>query len=375
MFHAPVSRRSFLRSATGGALGLGAVAVLGCGGNAKPGSTSTAAPPPTNAPAPPTAPTTASRTGAWTRVTPAGPAPSARRDHSLTFVPSTGLIYLFAGRAGGVSSNDVWTLDPAAARWAEVPVSGARPDVRFAHVATYDAPRDRLVIATGQGASGNFFNDVWALDLKTSVWQQLDAASDDHPEIRYGAGGAHDGARSRLLISHGFTDRGRFDDTWAFDLADDRWTRLTTQGEVPIKRCLTRSLWVPEPGELLLFGGQTDSNPFLGDFWALDEAAQKWNERRPMPLPGPRNLYGAALHAPSGSWFIFGGNTPGGPVSETWAYNVRDEAWASVDTSSGARPARRYSADVAFVGSRLYMFGGHDDTTELDDLWTLDLAV
>lgn len=180
----------------------------------------------------------------------------------------------------------MWAFDAGAASWQRIAAAGAAPEPRFGHVATYDRSRRRIVVALGQGGDNAFFNNVWAWDA--GGWTQLDTAAGDRPQIRYGSGGALDAAGSRLLISHGFTDRGRFDDSWSFDLGGGGWHKVSTSGSVPIKRCLTRCLWLPASGEMLLFGGQTDSAPFLGDFWLLDLAKGVWSEQRPSPVPGPR---------------------------------------------------------------------------------------
>ena len=54
------------------------------------------------------------------------------------------------------------------------------------------------------------------------------------------------------------------------------WQQVATTGAVPIKRCLTRCLWQPASASMLMFGGQTDDNPFLGDLWVLDAAKGTW---------------------------------------------------------------------------------------------------
>ncbi len=275
---------------------------------------------------------------------------------------------MFGGRVGDTSNNELWAFDPRASVWRQLATPGTGPEPRFGHNAIYDATNKRLVIALGQGNGRSFFNDVWAFDA--SGWNQLSAGAGDAPEIRYGAGSAHEGAANRLLISHGFTDNGRYDDTWAFDLQTGSWTKATTSGDVPIKRCLTRCVWSPALNWLVLFGGQTDGDPFLGDFWHLDVPSGKWRQESPAPLPGPRNLYGAAVDG--GRWYITSGNTPNGPTAETWAYDLAQNEWSFVDV--GAAPPERYSADAAIAGGKLYIFGGHDGKNEINDTWTLALA-
>ncbi len=361
-----LTRRALLRGTAIGAAALGAMAIAGCGGDddEKLSTATIASAIPTTPPVTPTA--AAPATLSWTRVS-LQSAPGARRDHSLTFNSDDGLIYLFGGRAKGLADNELWTFDPRTAAWARVAATGA-PGARFAHNAFYDRTAKRLIVSLGQGNDGAFFDDVWAYGA--GAWTRLDADSVSRPEIRYGSGGAHDVAGNRILISHGFTDRGRFDDTWTFDLASGAWQQVATTGAVPIKRCLTRSLWLPVSASMLMFGGQTDSNPFLGDLWTLDVAKGGWTEQTPSLLPGPRNLYGASLDGEGRRWYIVGGNTAGGPNGETWSYDIATSAWSLV-AAAGEQPPARYSTDAAHAGGALYLFGGHDGKSEIDDMWTL----
>ena len=213
-----LTRRALLARYGARRRGLGTLAIAGCGGDDdEEVSTATIASAiPTTLPVTPTA--AAPATLSWTRV-PLQSAPGARRDHSLTFNPDDGLIYLFGGRAKGLADNELWTFDPGTAAWTQVAAAGA-PEPRFAHNAFYDRTAKRLIVTLGQGNDGAFFDDVWAYGA--GAWTRLDADSAARPEIRYGSGGAHDVAGNRILISHGFTDRGRFDDTWTFDLATRR---------------------------------------------------------------------------------------------------------------------------------------------------------
>lgn len=364
---AKLTRRALLRGTVIGAAGLGVMAIAGCGDGDGETRTTTTIPPvvTATAAAAPTA-TAAPISLSWTRV-PLQSAPGARRDHSLTFNADDGLIYLFGGRAKGIADNELWTFDPGTATWTRIAATGG-PGARFAHNAFYDRASKRLVVALGQGNDGAFFDDVWA--YRAGAWTRLDADSPVRPEIRYGSGGAHDVDSNRILISHGFTDRGRFDDTWTFDLAGGRWQQVATTGAVPIKRCLTRSLWLPASASMLMFGGQTDSNPFLGDLWTLDVAKGGWAEQKPIVLPGPRNLYGASLDGDGKRWYIVGGNTADGPNNETWSYDVATSAWSLV-TAAGEQPPARFSTDAAHAGGALYLFGGHDGKSEIDDMWTL----
>lgn len=359
-----ISRRRFLGGTAALAAGGAGIALVGCGDGSDARRSPTSPAPVTATPAGSAATATPARALRWTRVEAAG-APSPRRDHSLTFHAGEGVLYAFGGRAGGVSTNELWTFDPRGSRWTKVDAAGEAPAPRFGHNAFYDGQARRVVVALGQGDSG-FFDDVWAFE--GGRWRRLDDPSADHPEIRYGAASAHDASARRLIVSHGFTDKGRFDDTWAFSLADNRWSQVKTSGDRPIKRCLTRGLWLEAQQALAIFGGQTDSNPFLGDFWLLETARGRWAEQQ-VARPGARNLYGADFDASAGRWYVVSGNTPDGPVAETWVYDIRAQSWQPLMTEG--EPTPRYSADAAVADGRVFLFAGHDGSAEVGDLWVL----
>ena len=310
----------------------------------------------------------------WTALATAAAHPSARRDHSLTFGADRGLLYLFGGRAQGVALDDVWAFDLATAAWSEVSLAGARPQARFGHNAFYDAASGRLVVAMGQ-AGPTFFNDVWAFDPATSSWAELGAGSIERPAVRYGAGGAYDPGGNRFFVSHGFTDQGRFDDTWVFDLTREAWSQIATHGDVPLRRCLTRAVWAPSSQRLLLFGGQSNENPFLGDFWSLDVAGGLWTQKQPATLPGPRNLYGAAADPSGARWYLFGGSTPDGMAGDAWVYDAIMDTWSRIEGFDGTdAPLARSGPDIAAIGDGFYLFGGNYGGADLDDTWMLQLS-
>lgn len=368
-----ISRRAMLRGSALAAAGAGALAIGCSGGDDDPEPTATAAPPTLAPQAPVPRATLPPARGAWKRLDGGGVTPSPRRDMSLTYDSQKNLAYMFGGRAGGKSMNDLWTLDPTTGVWTEVQAAGDRPAPRFGHSAVSVATQPWIVVTMGQGATDQFFDDIWSFDTSAGAWRQLGAATKDRPPPRYGAGHAIDPLTARVFISHGFTDKGRFDDSWIFAMPGDQWTALDIVGDTPIKRCLTRCAWTGKSAQLLLFAGQTENEPYMGDLWALDVRTGNWRARQPDPLPGRRNLHAGATDAAGARWYIYGGDTPDGPNDELWACTLALETFEKVQTTGDA-PSARYSADIAVAGTRLVMFGGTDGNTELGDTWALDLG-
>jgi hypothetical protein len=363
-----MTRRAFVGRVAAVATAAAGIYTVGCGNDDKPSPSSQTTGPTEPVPTPTSEINAAA--AEWRRLEVTGDGPAPRRDHSFTFNADDGFYYVFGGRAGGTALADLWVLDAGAPSWRRAHAVGSAPEPRFGHNAFYDAQGRRLVVALGQGAR-SFFNDVWA--YAEGAWTRLDDGSAGNPQTRYGSGSAYDAQGNRLLISHGFTDSGRFDDTWAFDLGARVWARVPVAGPLPIKRCLTRSAWLSSTQRFLMFAGQTDSEPFLGDFWWLDVAGGAWLEQRPDVRPGARNLYAAAMDDRRGRWIVTTGNTPDGPVNDAWAYDVAAATWTRI-APAGELPPARSGADAAVAGDALHLFGGNDGQTDLADVWSLSLA-
>ena len=288
----------------------------------------------------------------WRKIETRGP--GARRDYSFAATGTGSAAFLFGGRAGGEPLGDLWRFEEDG--WREISAEGPAP--RFGHNSALIG--EMLLVFGGQGGQGLFFNDLWVFDTGKESWRKL---AEGGPSARYGAGGTALG--TTLAISHGFTDAGRFDDTWWFHRA---WEEISpAAGPRPIERCLHRLVPIEERDRLVLFGGQTNGDPFLGDTWLYDPAAKAWTEVKG-PGPAPRNLYAAG--ATSSAIFVFGGHGENGELGDLWSFD--GEAWSEL-TQTKPRPSARGGIDFAALGQRMLLFGGSDASGELDDLWELTI--
>jgi hypothetical protein len=198
------------------------LAVSPTGGKAVP--TSTALPAPlTPLPSAAVATPVPPRAASWEPITPVNAGPAPRYDHTALLDPVRGRLVIFGGR-DTQAFGDTWIFDLAARTWRQV--SGAGPPARFGHGVVYDGAHRRMLLVMGQGAS--FYNDAWAFDLEAETWTELKASQigPDQPRPRYGQSAALDD-QGRVFISHGFSDEGRFDDTWVFDPATARFSKVS----------------------------------------------------------------------------------------------------------------------------------------------------
>src|SRR5688572_27335565 len=170
----------------------------------------------------------------WTAIDASGPA--ARWDHTLSADPATRSLLLFGGRdAAGAPLGDSWVYAVEDGSWA--PLEGPAPPPRFGHAVAIDTEHRALYLFGGQADGETFFNDTWRFDLDARSWSEIPTGA-DRPSPRYGTSAVLD-SEGNLLVSHGFTFEGRFDDTWSLDLESGVWTDVSP---APETRPLTRGL-------------------------------------------------------------------------------------------------------------------------------------
>jgi hypothetical protein len=279
---------------------------------------------------------------------------------------------LFGGRTiSGTALGDQWSYELSSSTWKQLPdLPSPLVGARFGHNASYDSGNNRIVVFGGQG--DGFFNDVWVYSPAISTWHEITPPG-SAPLPRYGAASTLD-ANGRLVVSHGFTNEGRFDDTWGFGgPAGDAWSDSSPAEGRPIERCLTRGVWDPRSARFLMFGGQTDGDPYLGDTWQLREGA--WSELPVKQAPSPRNLFSWVWDGERSRALLFGGRAENGRMSDTWVFDSQADSWSELG-AEGARPAARNGHDAVYLPYRgsMIIFGGEDGDGDRNDLWELSLG-
>ena len=347
-------------------LGLAAILLAGCQTTASP---ETPSPPASVAATPTQAPPSLepSMATGWRQLRPdAGPA--AREDHTWTVNGDGTIAYLFGGRDGSELFADLWAYDLQTDAWQEIEASG--PAARFGHNAAW-VDGVGLVVFAGQGAA-IFFNDVWAFDPSTGSWRELPAGG-TVPVPRYGSCAAV-GPDGRLWISHGFTSDGiRFADTRAYDFGSQSWSDETPVGDAPVERCLHGCWWTEDTFNL--YGGQTTGTLALGDWWQLTlgprPGTNSWTQ---VAIGGDslpaRNLYG--LTAFRGGHLVVGGQgIDGGYLADAWL--IDHEGAPAPAPGEGSPPAPRAGLELItdLERDRVLLFGGRDAASHFADVWEL----
>ncbi len=295
--------------------------------------------------------------------------PSPRFDGTIAYDPAANQIYLFGGE-DTVARNDLWSFSVESNQWRQLSPSGPKPDPRFGHTLNFDPLRRRLIVFGGQ-ASG-FFSDVWAYDIASNTWTRL-ADNGAGPSRRYGHSAILDTGRNRLVVSHGFTDRGRFDDTFAFDLTSNRWTDISPSSGRPLRRCLHHAVFDKAGDQMFIYGGCASGfGPCpLGDLWSLDFRTGKWSEVRSAVTPPARFHYGLAFDEARRRLVLHGGS--GAAVfNDTWEFNPTLQTWSQLAIPAPPAPRLRLQGVYASApADSICFFGGTKESSKTADLLSL----
>jgi hypothetical protein len=305
----------------------------------------------------------------WVEITPAaGDAPTGRRYAGAIHDPVGHRMIVFGGETAAGRINEVWALDLNTYAWTDLtPAAGSAPGNRRTPGTVYDPAAHRMVTWSGQG--GGFFNDAWSFDLTSHSWTQHTPATT--PQQRYGVAAVFDPLAGTLVTFAGFTNLGRFDDTWRFDPVTETWTDVSG-GTGPHERCLHSASYDSRDHRMIMYGGQ-QSGP-LDDIWAFDLSGGTWTDLTPATRPAGRffttHVYDALNHRST----IFGGTRGAGlgVTNEVWLFDLTTNGWTLM-TPSGTPPSAREGAMGVYIESedRMVVFGGHDGGY-LDDIWSLN---
>jgi hypothetical protein len=115
-------------------------------------------------------------TGSWTKATPGGTPPAARRGHSAVYDGPSNRMVVFGGLTSGGFQDDLWALSltPGAAAWSQLDPAGTPPGTRAWHTAMRDEENGRMLVIGGRGMDSLVGEAQWSLDLSALAWSPLD---------------------------------------------------------------------------------------------------------------------------------------------------------------------------------------------------------
>jgi len=248
--------------------------------------------------------------------------------------------------------------------WLKIETIGFPPE-RAYHDMAYDSESDRVILFSGDSgpAALKMYSDTWAYDHNENKWKNMKPLLS--PEERSGHAMSYDIESDRIILFgagprsnvYGF-------DTWAYDYNSNNWTQMNP-AQSPPGRFGHRMVYDSGSDRIILFGGNSNGK-LVNDTWSYDFNTNTWSEMQPSNNPPARQYHSMAYDAESDRIILFGGGFWDGSMGidytkqydDTWAYDFSSNTWENMEPD--IHPTGRIYSDMIYDEKwyRIILFGG-----------------
>lgn len=232
-----------------------------------------------------------------------------------------------------------------------------------------------------------WLNDLWKYDIETKHWTCIQESSgparnDEFNEVDAGGANNANGVipsrrfgyvsvvhNGKFVLFGGFDGTVWLNDMYVFDFSTATWTEIQPVGALPSTRSCPA--WAKDNTHVYIQGGY-DGVERKSDFFALDLETYTWTE---MPClgtpPSPRYFHSCCLYG--NHMYLYGGYSGNERLADMFAYDFETNHWSQVDCTSGDAPSGRSSLVAQVHDNSIYVFGGYNGTTVLNDFFRFRL--
>ncbi|MEW5760672.1 MAG: kelch repeat-containing protein [Candidatus Thermoplasmatota archaeon] len=222
---------------------------------------------------------------------------------------------------------------------------------------------DKVVLFAGYNGVCGYLDDTWVYDLSDEKWEEKSPAN--RPPPRCGHATATIYNDDKVLIFGGGND------TWVYDLSNNNWEEKSPKNKPPTRYTRAMAPFYNED-KFLLFGGEY-SGVYMNDTWVYDLSADEWYNKSLTNIPSARYGHTMAGIYNDDKILLFGGYD-GSYRDDTWVYDLSDEKWYNKAPTN--KPSGRYFHGMATVynDDKVLLFGGDGSSGFRDDTWVYDLS-
>ncbi len=297
----------------------------------------------------------------WVKRTPLADTPVSPRmgyEGDCAWVPGRRLVLRYGGHnqgGGGEQGSEIWTFDPATAKWALHEPNTSPPGICCGQQNVFDPAQGRYLRFPAFSASHGwqwhrevYLNNsaVWSYDLGTNTWRNLRPAPG--PRLAPLRSAAWDSDHEVAVV---FGGEGSREGTLVYDPYANAWTEMKPSAQ-PEFRSGGNMAYDPVRKVHLLFGAQFTSDPHT---WAYDLRKNEWRDLRPaaMPFTGPNDAV-MAFDAANGVAVAIVKVTEGkgeGAKSElqTWTFDPGKNEWKRMNPDREPDPSGNRARVMMFA--------------------------
>ncbi len=257
------------------------------------------------------------------------------------------------------------------------------PSKRWGHSVVL---HNRAMIIFGGRHSQRSLSNIYSLDFITLTWSKIEPlgnippARDSHSAVIYND--------SDMIIFGGNGSTGKLNDLWNFNFNDKKWSRITSEGQIPSPRDGHLSILIKKK-YMVIYAGLNDNDEVIHEIHIFNVESKVWYKC---------DIEGSPIQKRDGQsccqigdvMYLFGGQ---GPSDDEYSndlfmleFNIledeKDESKkpkaiiSNIEISNNnLRPKVRASQTcVSYKDQFLIIIGGEGKTqVPLDDIWVFDL--
>ena len=250
--------------------------------------------------------------------------------------------------------------------WNRPSAPGQGPCPRCAHTTNYY--KNKLYVFGGWNGS-RMVNDLYILNVATLRWNKA-VYSGEVPTPRAGHSAVVIG--TNLVVFGGGDGTNYLNDLYFLDLETMVWKQGYTSGTTPCARS-RHTATVSTGQQMVVIGGGDDSRVY-NDVYILDVASMSWTKPQVTgkAAPSPRWGHSAAPLGRAGEKvLIFGGHDGSAMLNDLWLFDSAAASWTKIPAGKDV-PTPRAGHTMTSLGGYIAVFGGGDGNDVLSDLYILE---
>ncbi|MCI4350436.1 MAG: PKD domain-containing protein [Thermoplasmata archaeon] len=304
-------------------------------------------------------------------------APGARTQPEIAYDPSLQEVVMFGGYSAGTGGalGDTWAFVNNS--WSDLTGTlSTAPPARWGGTMVWD-PKDQYLVMFGGRSSSLFYNDTWTFN--GSGWALGSPSSAPQPRAHFTM--AWDPVDRYVVLAagdvlnsgNGSAGWSQYADTWTY--VGGAWTNVTNSVVGSIgPRIYGPGVYDPWNRSVVVVDGTPTEGCGKSNPVATYRTAKVWNYPASV---GPTDNTSQAMmtYDPQGAFLLNYGGAVGtsGNCAQTNATWVRyNGTWWNVSAWVGQPPSTRYLSGIAFdaVDQEIVLFGGNSNGAYLADTWT-----